>query len=179
MTAKLVNKLIGLGFESEKAKALDDRFDAIAIKTIFVPAGLGKAGATAGFTTATNNGTATCAATITSGTFTLPIIGLVAGDIISAFKVIAQIESAGGAVTLDATLRYTTNVAADPTDTSLGGITQISVSADTASAVSKTLATAYTVTSGQSVYALLTATTAGSTDIQVLGVEVTVVSAQE
>lgn len=179
MTAKLLNRLIGLGFPPEQAKHLDDRYDAIANKTIFIPAGIGKAGAGAGFTTANNTGNARVPASQTAATFTLPITGLKLGDTITAFKVVAQIESAGNTATLDADLRRLTNVAADPTDASLGAITQVSVTADTAVASSKTLDTAEVLATGEMVYLLVTVTTAASTDVQFAGVEVTIQEAQE
>lgn len=145
------------------------------VKTLFVPAGIGRAGTTAGWVnTGTNINEATMAAGGTASTFTIPVTGLEVGDTVESFKVIAQIESAGGTVTLDADLRTLTNAAGDPTDASIGAITQVSVTADTAVASSKTLATASLVASGTSYYVLLTGTTAGSTDIRLLGVEVVV-----
>lgn len=141
--------------------------------TLFIPAGVGRAGTTAGWVnTGTNLNQATVAASQTSATFTIPIVGLQVGDTIESFKVVAQIESAGNTATLDADLRKLTNAAADPVDASVGAITQVSVTADTAVASSKTLATADVVASGESFYLLLTATTAASTDIRLLGVEV-------
>jgi len=160
-------ELMGVGVPAEVASKLSQ-------KTLFVPAGLGKAGASAGWTTANDTGDARVAASQTAGTFTLPIPGLALGTIVKSFKVIGQIESAGGSVTLDASLRKLTNAAADPADASLGAITQVAVTADTAVAAEKVLATAETVASGEMLYVLLTATTAASTDIRLLGVEVVV-----
>jgi len=94
----------------------------------------------------------------------LPVDGVGIGDIITGFKIVAQVESAGNAVTIDAALRAVTNVAAEPTDASIGAITQVSVTADTAVSQAKTGLTE-TVTSGKSYYILLTATTLASTDI--------------
>lgn len=143
--------------------------------TLFVPAGTGRAGATAGWVnTGTNINEATMAAGGTNATFTLPITGLQIGDTIESFKVIAQIESAGNTATLDADLRTLTNAAADPSDASIGAITQVSATADTAVSSSKTLATATVVTTGVSYYVLLTGTTAANTDVRLLGVEVVV-----
>ena len=107
---------------------------------------------------------ATMAASQSGGTLVIPIDGLCIGDTITGFKVVAQVESAGGTVTIDAALRAVTNVAAEPTDALIGAMTQVSVTADTAVASSKTGLTE-TVTSGKSYYLLITATTAGSTDI--------------
>lgn len=169
-----VNDLVGLGFESAKADYLVDTFPDKA-ETIFIPAGSGRAGTTAGWVnTGTNINQATVAASQTAGTFTIPVSGLGLGDRITAFKVVAQIESAGGAVTLDADLRKLVNAAGDPVDSSIGAITQVSVTADTAVAASKTLATTEVFETGDSLYFLLTATTAASTDIRLLGIEITV-----
>lgn len=106
-------------------------------------------------------------------TLIVRIDGLDIGDIITGFRVIAQIESAGGAVTLDGDLRATTNVAAEPTDASIGTITQVSVTADTAVSQVKT-GLAEIVTSGKSYYLKLTGTTAAATDIILQACEITV-----
>jgi hypothetical protein len=178
MGSVATGKLVGLGMDANLAAVIDNRFDSLGTRTIFVPAGIGKAGATAGWTTANNTGNAQLPASQTGSTFTLPITGLSLGDVISAYRVVGQIESAGGAVTLDADLRKLTNAAADPTDASLGAITQIAVSADNAFSSSKTLTAAETLATGEMIYLRVTATTAASTDIQFAGVEVTVASNQ-
>lgn len=138
-----------------------------------------KVGGTAGWAVAAADNlpyVGTMAASQTAGTLVLPIGGLHIGDTITAFKVIAQIESAGGAVTLDAALRAITNAAGDPTDASIGAITQVSVTADTAVAASKTGLTEV-VTSGKSYYLLITGTTAAATDIILQHCEIVVTSA--
>lgn len=140
-----------------------------------------KVGATAGWVVgaATNLPyVATMAASQTGGTLVIPIDGLRIGDTITGYKIIAQVESAGGAVTIDAALRATTNVAAEPTDAAItgGSITQVAVSADTAVAESVT-GIAEVVTSGKSYYLLVTATTAAVTDIILQHPEVTVTQA--
>lgn len=133
-----------------------------------------KVGGTAGFTFAHNDSGARCPASQTGAKLVVPITGLNIGDTITAFQVQAQIESAGGTVTLDADLRKLTNAAADPADASIGAITQVSVTADTKSEASKTLATAEVVAADETIYCLITVTTAASTDVQVLGVNVTI-----
>lgn len=138
-----------------------------------------KVGATAGWTVAAGNDLpymGTVAASKTAATLVVPIDGLKVGDTITGFKVVAQIESAGGAVTLDADLRKITNVAAEPTDASVGAITQVSVTADTAVAAEKT-GLSEVVAANETFYVLLTATTAGSTDIILQGLTVTVTEA--
>jgi hypothetical protein len=138
-----------------------------------------KVGAGAGWAVggATDNPTlATMAASQSAGTLVVPVDGLKIGDTITAFTINAQIESAGGTVTIDATLRTWTNVAADPTDASLGGITQISVTADTAATATKS-ALSTVVAAGVTYYILITATTGSSCDIQLLSPTITVTEA--
>ena len=148
-----------------------------------ISAASGRVGATAGWAMPsahagfTNAGIAGLPASQTASTFVIPVEGLYVGDTITAFSVVAQIESAGGAVTLDADLRKLSNAAANATDASLGAITQVAVSADTAVADSKTLGTAEVMAADEQVYVILTGTTAGSTDIQLLGITVTVTEA--
>jgi hypothetical protein len=143
----------------------------------WVPAGIGKIGGTAGWAlTANDLAEATVAASQTASTFVLPLTGLTIGDTVTSFKVVAQIESAGNTATLDADLRKLTNAAGDPTDASIGAITQVSVTADTAVAAEKTGLTEV-VAATEALYVLLTATTAASTDIRLLGITYTVTEA--
>jgi len=139
-----------------------------------------KLGAGAGWTLgggAVNLGLmATMAASQTAGTLVVPIPGLKVGDTITGFSVVGQIESAGGAVTLDADLRKLTAAAADVTDGSVGAIAQIAVTADTAVATAKT-GLAEVVAATETFYVLLTGTTAASTDIALQGITVTVTEA--
>jgi len=133
-----------------------------------------KVGATAGWVVAgaTNLSEATLPASQTSSTMVIPITGLKNGWTITSWGIQAQIESAGGAVTLDADLRKLTNAAADPTDASVGAITQVAVTADTKSEAAK--AVSEVVADDEMFYVLVTGTTAASTDIRFLGVRVTV-----
>lgn len=137
--------------------------------------GPAKAGATAGWVVAAgaNLYEATLPQSQTASTLVIPIRGLKVGWTVTGFKIHAQIESAGGAVTLDADLRKLTTVAADPTDASIGAITQVSVTADTAVAAEKT-GLSEVVAANEWLYVLVTATTAASTDIRYLGTSVTV-----
>lgn len=134
-----------------------------------------KVGGTAGWTVGAADNlpyVGTVAASQTGAKLVIPIDGLQIGATITGFNIVAQIESAGGTVTLDADLRATTNVAADPTDASIGAMTQVSVTADTAVSQAKTGLTEV-VTSGKTYYLLLTATTALSTDIILQACEIT------
>lgn len=134
-----------------------------------------KAGATAGWVVNAGDNLyqATLPQSQTGSTLVLPVIGLKVGWTVTAYKISAQIESAGGAVTLDADLRKLTNAAGDPTDASVGTITQVAVTADTAVAAAKTGLTEV-IAFGEWLYLLLTATTAASTDIRFLGASITV-----
>ncbi len=110
----------------------------------------------------------------TASTVVVKIPDLKVGDIITTIGVYGQLESAGGAVTVDAILRAQTAVAADNTDAAIGsGITQISKTADFLIDDSET-GLSHTVIAGNSYYILLTVTTAASTDVDILGVTVTV-----
>lgn len=126
-----------------------------------------KIGGTAGWAVAAADNLpymGTLPASQSGSTLVVPIDGLPIGATITGFKINSQIESAGGTVTLDAALRAVTNVAAEPTDAAIDSITQVSVTADTASAAEKTGLTEV-VTSGKSYYLLITGTTDASTDI--------------
>jgi hypothetical protein len=140
----------------------------------------GKAGATAGWAVgggAVNTGLlATLPASQTGSTLVVPVPGLKVGDTITGFHLIGQIESAGGAVTLDADLRKLTAAAADVADASINTMTQISVTADTAITSANSAVTGLTevVAADETFYLLLTGTTAASTDIALQGVALTV-----
>lgn len=138
-----------------------------------------KVGASAGWaipTTTDNCILATMAASQTAGTLVLTIPELIIGHTITGFTINAQVESAGGTVTIDGDLRALTNVAADATDASIGTMTQVSVTADTAVSQAKTGLTEV-VTAGKSYYILLTATTGASCDIVLLNPTITVTTA--
>lgn len=133
-----------------------------------------KIGATAGWAVGAPDNLpylATLPASQAGSTLILPIDGLPVGATITGFRIVSQIESAGGAVTLDGDLRATTNVAAEPTDASIGTMTQVSVTADTASSQEKT-GLSEVVTSGKTYYLKLTGTTALATDIILQACEV-------
>lgn len=142
--------------------------------------GNAKVGTTAGWVVAAANNTSrvTLPAGVTGGTLVLPIVAaLKVGWTITGYYLVGQIESAGNAATLDADLFKLTAAAADLTDESIGAITQISVTADTAvtSANStKTLASPEVIAADESFYVLITGTTAASTDIDLMGVAIIV-----
>ena len=109
----------------------------------------------------------TVAASQTASTLVVPISGLHVGDTITGFTVHAQVESAANTVTIDGDLRNIDNTAADPVDASVGAITQVSVTADTAVAQAKT-GLSHVVLATDSYYILLTVTTGVSTDVRLV-----------
>lgn len=138
-----------------------------------------KVGATAGWVVKAaddKNSLARCPASQTASTLVVPLSGFKAGDTITSYYLVGQIESAGNTATLDAALRKQTVAAGDLTDALCtgGAMTQISVTADTAisSANSTKAVTAEVVGADETFYLLLTATTAASTDIDLAGVAV-------
>lgn len=135
-----------------------------------------KVGGTAGWTVGAADDLpymGTVAASQTAATLVVPIDNLKVGETITGFKVVAQIESGGNTVTLDADLRKVTNAAGEPTDASVGTITQVSVTEDTAVSAEKT-GLSEVVGDDEVFYVLLTATTNASTDIILLGLTITV-----
>ena len=139
-----------------------------------------KVGATAGWAVAAASNVgrmATCPASQTASTLVVQLAGLRVGNIITGFHGVGQIESAGGTVTLDIELRKLTAAAADLTDATVQGITQLSVTADTiisATNARRVLTTPQTVAANERYYLLLTATTAAATDIDLMDVLVEV-----
>ena len=142
-----------------------------------------KVGATSGWVVnaADNlNSLARCPASQTSSTLVVPISGLKVGDTITSFHLVGQVESGGNAVTIDAALRKQTSAAADLVDASVGAMTQLvltgGTAVDTILSVTNTnkASLADVVGADESFYVLITATTAGSTDIDLQAVAVTV-----
>lgn len=139
-----------------------------------------KAGATSGWVVnaADNkNSLARLPASQSGSTLVIPLPDFKAGDIINSYHLVGQIESAGGTVTVDCSLRKQTAAAADLTDAAVtgGDMVQLSVTADTimsSANTSKTI-TADTVGADETFYLLVTATTAGSTDIDLQALAVT------
>lgn len=119
----------------------------------------------------------TLPASQTSEVLLIPIEGLQVGDIVTAVGVCGQVESAGGTVTIALDVRKVTAAAGDFTDASLGTDDLGSgVTADTILSGSNLGVTGLTETmaADELLYATITATTAGSTDIVIAGLMVTV-----
>jgi hypothetical protein len=131
-----------------------------------------KVGATAGWVTggATNVALVTLPASQTGSTLVVPCPHIDEGDVLTGFHLVGQIESAGGAVTLDVEMRKQTAAAADVVDASITSMTQLAVTADTT--ISKSNARkaglALVAKTGESYYLLITGTTAVSTDIALM-----------
>lgn len=139
--------------------------------------GIAKAGATSGWVVAdstTTFHTFTLPQSQSGSTLILPLNGLRAGDQILGFNLLGQIDSAGNSVTLDAELRKVTADAAGPINGSIASMDQLVVTADTALTLANTLTTNFsaTVAQNESYYLKLTATTGGTTDIDLMGVHV-------
>lgn len=149
-------------------------------ETFIVPiAGNAKVGATAGWviTGVDNVDHATLPASQTTATLVVGIPGLKVGDIVTAFGVYGQVESAGAEATLVASLRKTTGAAADITDAEIGTDTTGALVADTeltSANLGQALATAEVMAANEKIYLLLTGTTAAATDIDITHVTVTV-----
>lgn len=138
-----------------------------------------KAGSTAGWTVnaGSNRAAITMAAGGTNSTLVIPIAGLKVGDQITGIALVGQIESAGNTATITVDLRKLTGAAADLTDASVGAMAAaLSVTADTVISSSNASKTGLTETVGadEMFYALVTATTAANTDIDLQGALVTI-----
>jgi hypothetical protein len=135
-----------------------------------------KVGATAGWTVgaADDVSLVTLPQSQTASTLVIPVtIPLKVGCTITAFSLNGQIDSAGGAVTLDADLRKITEAEAGYADASVGAITQIAKTADYKVTDAKT-SLAEVVAADESFYVLVTGTTAATTDIEIAGITVTI-----
>lgn len=143
--------------------------------------GNAKVGATSGWviTAGTDKYSATLPASQTNSTLVIPIQGLEVGDTLTAVAVVGQIESAGNTVTATLDVRKLTAAAADLTDASLAtddlgaGVTADTLLNDTNGNLKVTGLTEV-LAADESVYALLTATTAASTDIDIQAIVATV-----
>jgi hypothetical protein len=139
-----------------------------------------KVGGTAGWTVgaANNLGTlATQAAGTTNATLVVYLDGLKVGARIKGGHCVGQIESAGNTATFSWQLRKLAAAAADPVDSQVTVMASaLSVTADAAvtRANSSIPAIDEKVEEGAVYYALVTSTTGASTDIQLLGVGLSV-----
>ncbi|MCC6775647.1 MAG: hypothetical protein IT537_03265 [Hyphomicrobiales bacterium] len=118
----------------------------------------------------------TLPASQTSEVVGIAIPGLQVGDIVTAVGVVGQVESAGGNVTLAMDVRKHTAAAADVADASLGTDNVGTLTADTILSAANLGVTGLTETmaADEMLYVNLTGTTAGSTDIAIMALVVTV-----
>lgn len=140
-----------------------------------------KVGGTAGWVVGAADDKASLArlpASQSAATLVVPLTDLPVGATITGIGINGQIESAGGAVTLDMSLRKQTVAAGDLADAAVSGaaIAQVSVTADTAVAAADTF-TGVAVSADVGYYLLITGTTAAATDIDLAGVTVTYTTA--
>ena len=132
--------------------------------------------ASSGFAPAAD-GSFTLATNLSSKTLLVPLTGLKVGDEIVSFKVLGALgATTANATVVDADLREVGGGAGAVSDASVGAITQVSVTADTALAAEKVLSAVKTVATGKQYYVLITATTANNAanDVAIIGVEVVV-----
>ena len=137
---------------------------------IVVPAFNGKPGATSGWVvTGVDDGLARLPASQTSSTLVVPIVGLEIGDTITGAFINGQVESAGNNASLTLSLRKSTAVAADFTDAELDNVATGTLTSDTLLSATNAGITGLSevIASTEYIYALITATTAASTDIAV------------
>jgi hypothetical protein len=150
-------------------------------RKLIVPALNGKVGATAGWviTAGTNISHATLPASQTGSTLVIPISGLAVGDTVTAVAIVGQVESAGATAsgTLDVR-KLTADAAAALTDASLstdalGNTTADALLTDT-NGTWKVSGLTEVLAESEQLYALITATTAAATDIDISHLVVTV-----
>ncbi len=143
--------------------------------------GNAKVGATAGWvvTAGTDICHATLPASQTASTLIVPISGLNIGDTFTGLSGTGQVESAGGAVTLVLSVRKLTTAAGANVDAELGTDNVGSLTADTLISSANLAVTGLTevLAEGETIYALLTGTTAAVTDIDFTGFIATVIRA--
>lgn len=140
--------------------------------------GNAKVGATAGWVI--TGGTDICHATLpasqTASTLVVPITGIEIGDTFTGLSVQGQVESAGNNVTMVLSVRKLTTAAGAVVDAELGTDNVGTLTADTLISSANLAVTGLTETlaEGETLYALFTATTAASTDIDLTGMIATV-----
>src|SRR3990167_3327796 len=157
---------------------MNARFDTATVKRLYQD---GKAG-TAGWTVqeGVNTWMQICPASQTGAILVMPLPGLQVGDRLVGFDLIGQIDcSGGGDVTLGGGLHRFTAVNTGCTSAAVGGwsMTQIAITAAVDTKLDATNAqkipdavNQVVVADGETYFMLLTATTAASSDIEILAV---------
>lgn len=137
-------------------------------------AGRSKAGATSGFVVAAadNKALVTCPASQTASTLVIPVPELRVGDKIKGFYSVGQLESVGGTVTFDAQLRVMKAIISGASDSLVGAMTQLSVTAETILSKDNTILEGLDqmVAADENYYFLITVTTGSSCSVTLQGV---------
>ena len=144
-------------------------------RKLWVPASLGKVGATAGWVSNSDDGLIRLPASQTSSTWVIPLVGLNIGDRVTAVRVIGQVESVGAAATVLLDVAKTTGAAADFAEVALGSQqTTGALTAQTliSAAILEVAALTEVLDSLEHIFAVVTGTTALATDVALAGVEV-------
>lgn len=145
-------------------------------RELLTPAGDSVAGATAGWVvTGADDGLARLPASQTSSTLVVPIKGLSVDDIVTGVRVIGQVESAGNNVTLVMSVRKATAVAGDFTDAEIGTANVGTLTEDTliSGTVLEVTGLTETLLETEYLYAVITGTTAASTDVAISSIVTT------
>jgi hypothetical protein len=144
-------------------------------RTLWVPASMGKVGATAGFASNTDDGLVRVPASQTTSTWVIPLVGLNLGDRITAVRALGQVESAGNNVTVLLDVAKTTGAAGDFSEVAMGTQqTTGALTADTliSAAILEVTGLTEVVAQLEHFFALITVTTGVTTDVAIAGVEV-------
>jgi len=155
---------------------IEDQFVPIAGQKSVLMLGAPRVGATAGWVIPTSSNIyrlATCPASQTAATLIVSVGGTIpVGSTIKGFYLLGQIESAGATASLSANLRSTTSAAADIVDASIATTPSLSVTAQTKVNIENTMVDGLSeiVSPYKFYYALITATTAALTDIDLQGI---------
>lgn len=145
-------------------------------RELLVPAADAVAGAASGWlVTGANDGLARLPAAETNSTLVIPVKGLHVGDTVTGMRVIGQVESVGANATLILSARKSTAAIADFVDAEMGTANIGTVSADTLieDTVLEVTGLTEVLDELETIYALLTGTTAALTDIAIGGLVIT------
>lgn len=154
---------------------INARFNASLVKRFYQD---GKVGAAAGWAVraAADTWMSTLPASQTASTLIVPLVGLVEGDVIMGYHLLGQIDSAGNAASINCKLTEFVPAAAGSAATDLSGTTlgAVSTTADLLVNVDNTVKTLaigdrIVVRTDRTYFAVVSGTTAATTDIEFLG----------
>ena len=159
-----------------------DTFDAIAVKgtiqkagrTLIIPGSAGRPGTAPGWViTFDNKGSNHLPASATASILNVPILNFNIGDIITGFKVNGRMDSAGNTVTLNAKMDYNTFDASSQSTTTIATMDALSKTADyLVNDGVLVFPTPYTIAASQAIYLTINGTTAATTTIDILSIEI-------